>query len=462
MRLKHLENKSVVILGLGKEGMDNLKFLRQKFPDKTIGLADQLELEKFSKEKRKIIKSDKKTKLHLGKSYLKDLSRYDVIIKAPGVPLKKIGPFLTKRQRLISQTEIFFDNCPGIIIGITGTKGKGTTVSLIYKILKQEGLKVRLVGNIGRPVLSFLKSAKEDSIFVYELSSHQLQNLKKSLSIAVFLNLYKAHLDHFKNFQEYKKSKENIALFQKEGDYFIFNKDQKLLRELAQKTKAGKISFGLKLKKLDCSLKNNWIVFKKEKIIKKDQIPLLGEFNLYNVMAAVIIGKLFGVSNKTIRIAIKEFKQLPHRLEYVGRFRKIEFYNDSLATIPEATIAAVDTFKGKLQTIILGGHEAGQNFEELAKKILASNIKNLIFFPPTGKKIWRAILKEKRNKNLKNLKPYFVESMKDAVLIAFNETKGGKVCLLSCASPSFGLFKNYKQRGNLFKKFVRLYGQKKT
>ena len=356
MKLKDLKNKSIVILGVQKEGMNNFEFLREIFPNKVLGLADQIPLVeklKLSQRAKEIIKKDKKIKLHLGKNYLKALSKYDVIIKAPGVPLKKIKFFLGERQKVTSQTEIFFDNCPGIIIGITGTKGKGTTVSLIYKILKQNGLKVRLAGNIGKPVLSFLKSCRADNIFIYELSSHQLQNLKKSPSIAVFLNLYEAHLDHFKNFREYKKSKENIALFQKKGDYFIFNKDQKTLRELAQKTKAGKISFGLQSKNLDCFFKNDWIFFKKEKVIKKDQILLPGKFNLYNVMAAITIAKLFVVPNKVIKKTIKNFKPLAHRLEYVGKFGGIEFYNDSLATIPEATIAAINTLERKLQTIYL-------------------------------------------------------------------------------------------------------------
>lgn len=458
MRLKDLENKSIVILGLGKEGVDNFLFLRENLPDKTLELSDQLEFSQLSPKLQKLIKASKNVKLHLGKNYLKALLRCDIILKTPGIPLKTIKPFLTKKQRITSQTEIFLENCPGLIIGITGTKGKGTTVSLVYKILKAGRLKVRLIGNIGKPVLSFLKSAKGDSVFVYELSSHQLRNLKKSPQIAVFLNLYEAHLDYYKNLQEYKRSKESITLFQREGDYFIFNKDQKLLRELAQKTKAGKISFGLKSKNLDCFLKNNWIVFGKEKIIKKEQIPLIGEFNLYNVMPAIIIGKLFGISNKTIKSVIKELKPLPHRLEYVGKFKGIDFYNDSLATVPEATIAAIDTFKDKLQTIILGGYEAKQKFEELAERVLASRIESLIFFPPTGKRIWKDIVKAAGRQKPKKLNPYFVENMKDAVWIAFDQTKENRVCLLSCACPSFGVFKDYKQRGNLFKKFVKLYG----
>ena len=161
------------------------------------------------------------------------------------------------------------------------------------------------------------------------------------------------------------------------------------------------------------------------------------------------------------QIPLPVLKPLAHRLEYVGKFGGIEFYNDSLPTIPEATIAAINTLERKLQTIILGGHETEQKFEGLARIILKSKIKNIIFFPPTGKRIWQTILKE--NKDSKELiKPYFVNNMKEAVLVAFKQTIKGGICVLSCACPSFGVFENYKQRGNLFKKYVKLYGKKET
>ena len=176
-------------------------------------------------------------------------------------------------------------------------------------------------------------------------------------------------------------------------------------------------------------------------------------------MAAVISAKLLGVSSSTIRKAIKGFKPLPHRLEFVGKFRGIEFYNDSLATIPEATILGIQAFNDKLGTLILGGYDAKQNFKTLAQAILKTGIENLIFFPTTGQRIWKEILKENKvsKKNFENLKPYFVDNMKNAISIAFSQTRKGRVCLLSCACPSFGVFKDYKERGELFKKFVKLY-----
>lgn len=455
MKLIQLKNKKILILGFGKEGKDNYSALRKLRvagewrPDKVLGIADRETFKTLPKEVQKTLKSDKKLKLHFGKNYLKNLKNYDLIIKTPGIPKKIIKPFLTKKQKVTSQTEIFLENCPAKIIGVTGTKGKGTTASLIYQILKKGGLKAKLVGNIGKPVFQTLLRSKKNDIFVYEISSHQLENLKKSPQIAVFLNLYPAHLDYYKNFKQYQRAKENISRHQTKEDFFIYNIDQKRLREIAKKTKAKKIPFGIKkLKRL-------------EKIISKKEIPLKGEFNILNVMAAVSVAELFKISKKDIKKALKSFKSLPHRLEYVGKYRGIEFYNDSLATIPQASVAAIEALGNKVKTLIFGGMIVkGFEFSQAAKKILESKIKTLILFPDTDKKIFQEILKLKKKKaNLPSV--FFVSSMREALKIAYQKTKKGGVCLLSPGSPSFNLFRDYKDRGNLFKKFVRYYAKKR-
>jgi UDP-N-acetylmuramoylalanine--D-glutamate ligase len=447
MVLEELKNKKILILGFGREGQDSYLALRKLFPQKVLAIADKLEFKNLPKNKQKLLKSDKKLKLYFGKNYLKSLPNYDLIIKTPGIPLKTIKPFLKKNTKITSQTEIFFENCPGTIVGVTGTKGKGTTCALISQILKERGLKVHLVGNIGKPVFQLLLKAKNDEIFVYELSSHQLQNLKKSPQIAVFLNLYPCHLDYYKNFQEYKKAKENITKYQTKKDFFIYNAQQKELREIAKISKA---------KKIPINPTNHEFRGIANKIKKN---PLIGKFNLFNIMAAFKVGKIFGISEREIIKAIEKFKPLPHRLEFVGKYKGIEFYNDSLATVPQATQFALEALGNKVKTLILGGfNRGGVDFSSLAKKILKSNIKNLIFLSPgTGEKIWREILALKK-RNLP--KAFFVSSMAQAVKKAYQNTKRGKVCLLSPASPSFNLFRDYRERGNLFKKFVRYYGSK--
>jgi len=421
MILNELKNKRILIFGFGREGQDTFLFLRKLFPKKIIGVADQNQYPTSS------IQHLKNVKFHLGKNYLKALKKYDVIVKSPGIPPKIIKPYITKKQKVTSQTEIFFDNCPGKIIGVTGTKGKSTTAALIYGILKKSGFKVHLVGNIGKPVLmSLLKSGAGD-IFVYELSSHQLYNLKKSPHLAVFLNVYPEHLDYYKNFQEYINAKANITKYQSKCDFLIYNSENKIVREIAKKSKAKKI-------------------------------PIKGKYYKLNIEAAKKAGELFKIPKSKLLKSIKDFKFLPHRLEFVGKFKGIKFYNDSLSTIPETAIEALSFLGKNVETLILGGHERGLDFSGLAKKILESNVKTVILFPATGERIWKAIVKE--GKSAKLPKPFFANNMKDAAALSCKYTAREKICLLSPASPSFGIFKDYKERGNLFKKWVKKFGRK--
>ena len=415
MKLNELKDKKILILGFGREGKDTLLFLKKLFPKKKISIADQ----------------------KLDKNYLKKLKGYDVIIKTPGIPFKILPKPVLKK--VITQTDIFFDNCPGQIVGITGTKGKSTTTSLIYEILKKGGKSAHLVGNIGKPVLNLLFSAEPRDIYVYELSSHQLYNLKKSPQLAVFLNIYPEHLDYYKNFQEYINAKANIARYQTKDDYLIYNAGDKIVREIAKKSKIelpqkakGKkrISFSSPAKK----------------------IPVRGKYYELNKAAARAVGKIFKVPSKIIDKAIKEFKYLPHRLELVGTFRGITFYNDALATIPEATMAAIDSLGPRVQTIMLGGFERNIDFKNLAKKVLQSKIKTVILFPTTGERIWKEIMKLSRGRGVPE--HFSTDNMRDAVKLAYRHTGKRKICLLSTASSSFSIFRDYKEKGNLFKKQV--------
>ena len=402
MELNELKDKKILILGFGREGKDTLFFLKKLFPRKKIDVADQ----KFDK------------------NYLKKLKGYDLIIKSPGIPFKILPKHSLKK--ISTQTEIFFENCPGKIVGITGTKGKSTTSSMIYKILREGGVKAHLVGNIGKPVLSSLLKARREDVFVYELSSHQLYNLKKSPHIAVLLNIYPEHLDYYRSFTEYAKTKANITLHQAKEDFFVFNSKDKLIRQFAKKTKAKKI-------------------------------PIEGKYYSLNKAAAKAVGKIFKIPDKIISKVLKDFKYLVHRLEPVGTFGGITFYNDALATIPEATLAAIEALGRRVETIMLGGFERNITFRNLAEKVLKSKIKTVILFPTTGEKIWREILRQAHGKKLP--KHFFTNNMREAVALAYQHTNKGKICLLSTASSSFSIFKDYKEKGNLFKKYVKRLGQ---
>jgi UDP-N-acetylmuramoylalanine--D-glutamate ligase len=442
--LKEIKNKKVLILGFGLEGKSTLSFLRANFPQKILGIADLLPFEKIPKNYQKIIKKDKFLKLHLGKKYLEALKNYEIIIKSPGIPWRVLKPYLKKNQRITSQTEIFLEEFPGLTIGVTGTKGKSTTAALIYHLLKKAGFRVVLVGNIEKPMLSFLQKNKKFDVAVMELSSHQLFKIKRSPRFAVLLNIFPEHLDYYQSFKEYINAKATITKYQSEKDYLFFDAQNNIVKEIAQKSKAQKIP--LKIDKI-------------KKMIISQKIPLSSLY-LKNIAAAFEVCLALNVPSKKILAFLKTFKTLKHRLELVGTFQGITFYNDSLSTIPQTTMAAIENLGNKVETLILGGFDRGVSFKELAEFIVKrKHLKNIIFFPESGERIWQEIQKLKEKISFK---PYFVKEMKECVQIAYEKTGKNKICLLSPASPSFGIFKNYKERGNLFKKYIlKLSGNQK-
>lgn len=379
--------KKILILGYGREGQSTHKFLANRFPGLAIDFAD------------------KKDDPH----YLNKIKNYEIVIKTPGisphfpeiVKAKNIGKLIT------SQTQIFFELCPAKIIGVTGTKGKSTTTSLIYHVLKENNIKTVLVGNIGKPMLDYLSEITQDIWVVAELSSYQLMDLQKSPHIAVLQAIYPDHLDYHQSFEEYKNAKLNIAKYQKPGDYFIH----------------------------DLPLPQ-----------KPIESQLLGKHNQPNILPSIEIGKILKIPKAKILAAIQTFRPLETRLENCGTRQGITFYADTLATIPEATIAAIDALNP--QTLIAGGHDRHQDYAALGKKIDVSNIKTLILFPNTGERIKNPITR-------KTIQCFSANSMQEAVNFAFQYTENGKICLLSPAAPSFTLFKDYRDEAEQYKKSIK-------
>jgi UDP-N-acetylmuramoyl-L-alanine---L-glutamate ligase len=406
MKLKDLNNKKILILGLEEEGIDNLFFIKKKIKYKSLGVADVSLLKKNDVRIKNHLTND--IKQYFGEKYLSSIAEYDVILKSPGIPLHSLE--VKKKQIVTSQSDIFLSNCKSKIIGITGTKGKSTTCMLLNNTLKKAGLNVDLVGNIGRPVLSYLNESKKNDYFIYELSSFQLQTITRGPAVAVFLNIFKDHLDKHKDFEEYLSSKERITTLQTEKDFFVYNQDDIFVRKIAEKTKAKKISFSVK------------------------ESPILK------------VLEILGIEKKFFDEAVKEFSGLPHRKEYLGKYRGIYFYNDSAATIPEATIKAISEIKN-VQTIIVGGSSKGADYSCMIKKIKDSKIQNVIVFKDTNK-----IFQEKLKSSEKIV--YLASNMKEAVDYCFKNTDNEMVCLLSPGFASFNMFKNYKERGDLFRKFI--------
>jgi UDP-N-acetylmuramoylalanine--D-glutamate ligase len=347
------------------------------------------------------------------------------------------------------------DTCPReSLIGVTGTKGKSTTASLIHHILKHAGLPAELVGNIGQPPLALVDTVPAGTLFVHEFSSHQLAEINASPHISVILNIVPEHLDYYDTFETYVAAKENITRFQTAGDFLIFNDDYPVPAAIAARTNAQLRAFSMEHPANGCYVREEVIVRAvkdgEEELIRINEIPLPGRFNVQNVLAAAAAASLYDVTAGVMHDAIQSFNSLPHRLERAGTYKGITFYDDSIATVPEATLAALEALGSDVQTLILGGHERNLDFNNLGACLPAS-VRTVILFPPTGERIWKAIESHSRNPLPQ---PFFVSQMEEAVKIAYEQTSRGRICLLSPASPSFGTFKNYKERGDSFKYFV--------
>ena len=438
-----LEFKKILILGYGKEGSYIFNYLRGKYPNLHLWIADQNKINLNNKEA-------KNTTLISGKTFLKNLDNFNLVIKSPGISdqIKEISEARKNGVKITSLTNIFFEKCPGTIIGVSGTKGKSTTASLIYSILKAGGKKVQLVGNIGIDPLQYLDSANKDSIFVYELSSHQLSILDKSPQIAVFINIFPDHLTYHNGFKNYADAKANITLNQKEGDYFIYNDEFPFIKSLAKKSRAETFNYN----KL-YALKKGAIYKDGKKIIAVKDIPLPGGHNIKNVMAALKVSELFKIKNTDIQKALKNFKALPHRLENIGTYNGITFFDDAISTTPESTLVAIEYVKETLETIFLGGENRGYKFDALIKTLKNIKIKNIVLFPDSGKQIKESLIKIYGKNKLPNILE--TKNMESAVRFSYRYTAKRKTCLLSTASPSYSIFKNFEAKGDLFKEAVK-------
>ena len=459
MQINELENKKILILGLGREGLVTAKFLRKHYPGIKLGMADARDILAFDLETQKLLEDSSKYTLHLGKDYLSVLNDYQVVIKTPGLSpyLKEIKEAQQAGVVLTSATRLFFANRVGKIIAITGSKGKSTTSSLIYQVLKAGGKDVELVGNIGKSALEYLDQDGPNKLFVFEISSYQLMDLEESPDVAVLVSFFPDHLDYHGSLDEYFRCKMNLVNHLKAGAKVVYNVGSERINQfvgdrLGKRTDIELIGFndGLGSRVEGAAA---WVGG--EKLVDLSEVKLIGEHNLQNMLAAEAVGKIFEIDRTVIVSALKEFKGLEHRLEFVGKYRGINFYNDAISTTPESTIAGIEALKASgIGTLFVGGMDRGYQFKKLAEKILEVGIKNIIIFPDTGAQIWHEIEQCATDQKLNLPKHFEVNKMDEAVKIAYEETEKGTICLLSNASPSFNLFKNYEDKGRQFKENV--------
>jgi len=443
--------KSIVLLGFGREGQSSYSLLRRAFPEKPLTIADA------NKDvgENPLIKEDKNLRLLAGPDYLDRLIDFDVIFRSPGIPVWNLD---LPREKITSQTELFLQCYSKQVIGITGTKGKSTTSSLIHHIFRTAGLDALLAGNIGNPVFHFTDLITEKTRIVLELSSHQLEFIRVSPHIAVLLNLFQEHLDAYAGYEEYQQAKVNITKYQQPGDYLIFSKEDALVSRHVIQYESMRHSIPFSMEQTLSPggyMQDGWICFSDgmqvTKVWKVHQDRFLrGEHNLRNIMAAVNVSMISGIHPEMIEEGIATFKGLDHRLEYVGEFGKIHFYNDSIATIPEACMAAVKAIP-KVDTLITGGFDRGIDYNELAGFLNQSKVRNLILLGDAGKRIGELLRKMDNN----GKKIFFINRFDDFLPIAFRETREGYVCLLSPAAASYDEFKNFEERGKRFRELVK-------
>ena len=441
--IEKLKNKNIAILGFGKEGKSTYNFIRRHSNQKlTILDKNNIIIN------NEYLKEDKNLTVITGDTYLKNLEQYDIIIKAPGIALLDID--LTNiEDKLTSQLELILEINKKNIIGITGTKGKSTTTSLLYKIIKNQNNNTFLLGNIGNPILDYIEKFNEQSILVIEMSSHQLEFIKQSPHIGVILNLYQDHLDHTGTLEKYHNDKMHMFKYQDKDDIGIYDGQNEYLINLINKNKYNSKLYKFKVnEKADIYVENNKIYYQNEMIYDGNQKrKLIESHNLKNIMVALLITKLLNLDITKATQTINEFNPLEHRLELVGKYNNITYFNDTIATIPEATINGINGLEN-VDTLIFGGMDRNIDYTNFIEFLKKSNISNLIGLPETGHKILRELKNTKKN-------IFMVETIDEAVDIADKHTKPNHICLLSPAASSYNKFKNFEEKGNYYKNVIK-------
>lgn len=390
---ERLKDKRVLIWGYGREGKSTERFIKTYCQVKSLeifeGNADQI-----------------------------DEDKYDYIIKSPGI---KVDSY---HEKYTSQTELFLEQFGAQTIGVTGTKGKSTTSSMLYQVLRAcKGENVCLVGNIGLPCLDYYDEYNDDTIIVFEMSCHQLSHMKFSPHVAVFLNLYEEHLDYYGTLENYFQAKTNITLHQSADDYFFYGNNVPEIQTLAKKTE---ISY-------DAHMNFN--------------LKLVGEHNQFNAtFVYTICTQIFGCEDKACRKAIEEFEGLAHRMQYVGKINGVDYYNDSISTIPQATLQAIKSISNT-KTVLIGGMDRHINYDVLIEFIRNHPEYTYILSYESGKRIYDSV------SDLSSCR--YVKDLTESVALAKEITPEGGACILSPAAASYGYFKNFEERGDRYMQLVR-------
>lgn len=451
-----LKKSKVAIIGLGVSNIPLLNYMAELNADVTV--FDDREMDKIPNDILEKVKQYN-FKYFFGKNSLDNLKGFNIVFRSPSCMPTRKELVLEKENGTIITTEIemFMKVFPGKIIGITGSDGKTTTTTLIYEILKNNGYNCYLGGNIGIPLFTKLKEMKPEDIAVLELSSFQLMEMGISPDIAVITNITPNHLNIHSSYQEYIDAKKNIFKYQDKNGLVVLNYDNDITRECKNEAD-GKVILYSSKEKLENGiiLDGNIIKECKDKlrrhILNTDELILRGRHMYENACAAIAATSGSGLVDieKAVDV-IKRFKGVEHRLEFVREIDGVKWYNDSIGSSPTRTIAGLNSFNEKI-TLIAGGYDKNLDYAPLAKPIL-ERVNNLILIGQTSGKIFDAV-KAEQEKEKKEINICMCEKFEEAILTAKKVTKSGEIVLLSPASASFDMFKDFADRGNKFKEIV--------
>lgn len=435
--VNYLKDKKIVILGFGREGKSTYNFLRKHFEEKEIDVIDE-NIDINSEENKEYLE-DMNLNVIKTSEYINMLNAYDLIFKTPGISFKGID-ISSFANKITSQLDIFLKYFKEYvtIIGITGTKGKSTTSSMLYQVLNKAKNGVHFLGNIGRSIFCEIDEIKKGDTVVLEISSHQSQYIKNSPNIGVILNVFQEHLDHYNSYEEYIDAKINVIKFQSKEDFAIYIKNSSDLNKRLENVKLNS-----KIINLDLNDKDKFSYFNFE-----HKRRLIGKHNEYNIMVVLKICEILGIDKNVACEEIYNFSPLEHRLENVGQYDGVFYYNDSISTIPETAIACVNTIRD-VDTLIIGGLDRGIDYTNFEKFLIDSKLVNIICMYDTGRKIFDNII-GKTDKNV-----ILVKDIYEAVECAKKVTKKGRACAMSPAAASYGFFKNFEERGRIFKELVK-------
>lgn len=438
-----IRDKKVLILGYGREGRSSWQRIAEAGGYAQVAIADMNQIR---------LPEDHPAALICGPDYQKCLDDFDIVFKSPGIVLEK--EIHSYRCQIVSETELFFRRYGRQCVGITGTKGKSTTTTLIYHILKETGHDCVLAGNIGIPMFDLIDQIDEETIIVCELSCHQLEYVSHGPHIGLLLNIHEEHLDHYGTMEKYVAAKENIYRPQRAEDILICNVDN--LPEkgvygghlISVCDENGETKQPADIELVDSALHLGAHCYS----IPVDRIRLIGHHNYVDIAFAYAVCHLYHISDEDFTDALISYEPLPHRLQYIGDYQGVHYYDDSISTICETTIQALKSLP-ETDAVLIGGMDRGIDYGELIEFLSTHPVPHIILMEETGQRIFAEI--KKYYPGFEHLERVaLVYHLQSAVALAKALCRPGSCCVMSPAAASYGIFKNFEERGEVFGRLV--------